>query len=248
MKKAICLTLTLLMLLCGCSHDSSSTNPHTDTPSSDRTFTWSKDGKIVSESGIEYALLAVEGNLYYLGELEFVGSVQGEEKTSQHLGYTYQTGMFAIQGAENDDILVRRSPNNEWCSIYRKASLPSFNFSVDNCVRLELVIDDGYLDNDIIHANCGDGIVDTLEIAKFLSGIRSQKDPKEAGLYDLIKKPNGTLDNCYWYGVIFAFFEEEPNVAIRMEIYSYNDLGYSVTIEGKEYVLPTELLQKLEGK
>jgi hypothetical protein len=56
------------------------------------------------------------------------------------------------------------------------------------------------------------------------------------------------LENCYVYGVIYGFFEEESNIVIRMDITSYNDLAYSVSIEGKDYVLPTEWLQKLENK
>ena len=236
MKKVLCLIVVTLILLCGCS------------PTKEDTFTKNKNGNIVSNSGVEYTHLANEGVLDYLGDLDFIGSIQGEEKISQHLGLSYQTGMFAIKDADNDNILIRRAPDNEWFSIYRKASLPSFDFAVDNCIRLEFVLGATIVERDAIHATCGDGIVDTLEIAAFLSDIRSQKDPREAGLYDLIKKPDGMLENCYVYGVVYGFFEGEPNLAVRMDITSYNDLAYSISIEGKEYVLPTEWLQKLENK
>lgn len=234
MKKVLCVILVLLMLLCGCSDNS--------------TFKRNKNDNIVSDSGVEYALLANEGILYYLGDLEFVGSVKGEEKTSQHLGLSYQTGMFSIKGADNDNILIRHAPNNEWFAIYRKASLPNFDFSVDSCIRLEFVPGIGDIKEDAVHTSCGDGITDQSEVSTFLSEIRMQKDPREAGLYDLIRKPDGMLENCYVYGVLYGFFEEEPNLALQMEILSFNDLAYSISIEGNEYVLPAEWLQKFENR
>ncbi len=238
MKKAICLILVFLTLLCGCSHNIQPDQTHTDVPSISHEFIINENGNIVSDSGVEYAHLANEGLLCILCEMEFVGSVQGEEKTSQHLGVSYQTGMFAFTDTGNDNILIRRTPDNEWFGIYRKTSLPQFDFSVDNCIRLEF---SSYKENSKI-------MMDPSEIASFLSDVRSQKDPHEAGLYDLIKQPNGNLENCYLYGVIYGFFEVEPYLAVRMEITSYNDLAYSICIQGKEYVLPTEWLQKFENK
>ena len=236
MKKVLCLIVATLILLCGCS------------PTKEDTFTKNENGNIVSNSGVEYTHLANEGVLYYLGDLDFIGSIQGEEKSSQHLGLSYQTGMFAIKGADNDNILIRRAPDNEWFSIYRKTSLPSLDFVVDNCIRFEYVSGIGNTESDVTHTTCGDGIVEASEIAEFLSDVRSQKDPREAGLYDLIKKPDGMLENYYVYGVVYGFFEEEPNLAVRMDITSYNDLAYSISIDGKEYVLPAEWLQKLGNK
>ena len=233
MNKELCLIFVFLVLLCGCSQDN--------------IFTKTENGSLVSQSGVEYTHLANEGILYYLGELEFQGYVKGEEKTSQHLGYSYQTGLFAIKNDESNNILIRCTPNNEWFSIYRKASLPPFDFSVDNCIRLEFVPSIGNIENDVIHTTCGDGIVDTSEIAEFLSNVRSQKDPREAGLYDLVRKPDGRLENCYTYAVIYGFFEDDPHIVIRMNITSYNDLAYAVSVEGKEYVLPNEWLQRLQN-
>lgn len=233
MKKEFCLITALLMLLCGCSNNS--------------TFIRNEDNSIVSNSGVEYTLLANEGILYYLGDLEFVGRVQGEEKESQHKGISYQTGMFAIIDAASDNILIRYAPDNEWFAIYRKDSLPDFDYSVDNCIRLEFVLGIGNTKEDAVHTTCGDGITDQSEISTFLSEIRMQKDPRDAGLYDLITKPDGMLENCYVYGVIYGFFEEESNLVTQMDITSYNDLAYSISIEGREYVLPTEWLQKLEA-
>lgn len=248
MKKVLCLIFVFLILLCGCSYDSQSEQLHTDTLTNDDTFIKNENGNIVSNSGVEYAYLAIEGSLYYLGELEFVGSIKGEEKTFEHLGLSYQTGMFAIKDANNDNILIRYAPHDEWFSIYRKTSLPSFDFDVDNCIRLEFVSAIGNTENNATHTTCNDGIVEASEIKQFLSDVRSQKDPHEAGLYDSIEKPDGTLKNCYVCGMVYGFFMEEPNLAVRMDITSYNDLAYSISIEGKEYVLPTEWFQKLKNK
>lgn len=248
MKKVLCLIVATLIFLCGCSPVSQSGQSHTDTLSKEDTFTKNENGNIVSNSGVEYTLLANEGLLYYLGDLDFIGSIQGEEKSSQHLGLSYQTGMFAIKDTNNDNILIRRAPDNERFSIYRKASLPSFDFAVDNCIRFKFVSGIGNTEIDVTQTTCDNGIVETSEIAEFLSDVRSQKDPREAGLYDLIKKPDGMMENCYVYGVVYGFFEEEPNLAVRMDITSYNDLAYSISIDGKEYVLPTEWLQKVENK
>lgn len=248
MIKILCLIFSFLLLLCGCSRVGQHDQSQLEVPSSNRTFVSNENRDIVSDTGIAYAHLANEGELYYLGDLEFVGSIEGEEKTSEHLSTQYQTGMFAIKDADNDDILICYAPNCEWFSVYRKASLREFDFSVDNCVRLELVIEPRYLERDQSHITCGDGIVDPSVIAEFLSDIRSQKSPKEAGLYDLARKPDGTLENCYVCGAIYGFFREESNLAVRMEVTSYNDLAYSVSVENKDYVLPTEWLQKLESK
>lgn len=248
MKRVLCLIIVLLMLLSGCSDVSQSDHSHPDMVSNEDAFTRNENGNIVSNSGIEYTFLAHEDMLYYLGDLEFIGSIQGEPKTSKHLGFSYQTGMYNIKDTNSDNILIRQVPNNEWRAIYRKTSLPNFDFSVENCIRLELISEKGSIKPDVIHTTCGDGITDQAEISTFLSEIRMQKDPREAGLYDLVMKPDGNLENCYVYGVVYGFFEEEPNLAVRMSITSYNDLAYSISIDDKNYVLPVEWLRKLEKK
>ena len=167
MKKVFCLFALLLILLCGCSNGV--------------VFTQTANGNLVSNLGMEYSHLANEGVLYYFGDLEFIGSVKGEKKISKHLGISYQTGLFAIKNPETDNILIRRVPNNEWFSIYRKSTFPSFDYSVDNCIRLELVLGTGNTENDAIHTTCGDGISNKSEIAEFLTDVRSQKNPKDAG-------------------------------------------------------------------
>lgn len=246
MKKVLCLIIAALMLLGGCSQKNQSDRSYEntplkkDSPSNEYTFTKNKEGNLVSNSGVEYSFLTLEGILYYFGELEFVGSIQGEEKEAEYWGVPYQTGMFKIKNADNDNILIRRSADSEWDAIYRKTSLPDFDFSVDNCIRLE------FLPEDAIHTNHTSGITDQDEIGKFLFEIRNQKDPDEAGLYDLVRQSDGTLENCYTCGAVFGFFAEEPDLVVQMSVTSFNDLAYSISIEEKEYVLPTEWIQKLE--
>ena len=238
MKRILAITL-LFFLLCGCTQS--------DQEQENSVFTKTENGNLISAAGVEYSHLANEGVLYYLGELEFVGSIQEEEQTSQHLGLSYQTGMYAIKNSPNDNIFIRYAPNNEWFSIYRKSDLPVSDFSVDNCIRLEFVPGIGNQEKASIHVNCNGGIVDKSKITEFFANIRSQKSPREAGLYDFIKQPNGMLENCYVYGVVYGFFKDEPNLAIRMEITSYNDLAYTISIGESEYVLPELWLEELQN-
>ena len=98
------LSLTILFILSGCTK-------------SDTAFSKTENGNFVSTSGTEYTHLANEPNLYYLGDLSFLGSVEGEKKTSKHLGYSYQTGLFSIENDDSHDVLVRHSPDSEWFSL-----------------------------------------------------------------------------------------------------------------------------------
>ena len=240
MKRMLFIVMILFVLLCGCSQNQAIKEP--------KSFTVSGNGNVVSDSGDEYTRIANEGFLCYMGELEFLGSVEGEAEISQHLMDSYQTGMYAIKQDDIHDVLIRYEPNNEWFRVYRRASLPACDFSLDNCIRLEYVPGNGYFEDNFVHTTCGEGMTDPDEIAAFLNDVRSQKSPLEAGLYDLVKKPDGFLENCYVCGVIYGFFAEEPNVAIRMNVTSYNDLAYSVSIENAQYVLPEAWLQALRNE
>ena len=205
-------------------------DPPTDDSPTDDTVTFSKNekGNFVSEKGVEYELLANEWFLEYIGELEFAGSVEGEEEYTNHLDGLYKNGMYAIKGAKNDNILIRRIPNNEWFSIYRKASLPKMDYSIENCIRLEFISETHNTSD--FHVTCGEGVVNKSTILSFLEDVNAQKSPEEAGLFDLIRKPDGGLENCYECGAIYAFFEEEPNLVVKLYITSYNDLAYSISI------------------
>lgn len=234
MKKAFCLISTLVLLLCGCTQPPE--NPY---------FTETEDGVLVSPDGVEYTRLADEGALYYLGEPVLVAPVEGEEETATHITHTSPTGMFSIPN--NDNVLVRQEPHSEWFSLYRKADLPEFDFSTANCVRLEYVTGFRLSSADGVHASCQGGISDKTVISDFFAAVRSQKDPHSAGLYDLVRTPDGLLENCYFCGTIYGFFEEEPNLVIKMDITSYNDLAHSIWLGQREYVLPEAWLQQFLG-
>lgn len=214
-------------------------------------FTALPNGDIVSPDGVTYSLLANEGNLNYLGEEEFLCGVKGEEKipfyVPKELRYIYQSGIYFIKDGDGDSILIRKHPDSEWYGIYRKNDLPPFDFSIDNCIRLEMVSGDALPVEHAEHLTCGDGITDPESIKNFLTDIRSQQTAKEAKLSDLIILPNGRLENCYLYAIIYGFFEEEPNVVRKLIVMSYNDLAYSVYLDGEEYVLPEEWLQTFLG-
>lgn len=238
MKRFICLLLLITVLAGGCQDH--------DVLAEYDAFSESDRKTYVHDDGVEYTLLAYEPELYHLGELEFAGSVCGEQKTFTHFGMTFQTGMYAIKDAPNSNILIRYEPNNEWFSIYRKASLPQFEISVDLCVRLEYIAGFHSFENDRVHVACNEGITDRTDIHACLADVRAQKDPEIAGLYDLFRKSDGMLENCYICGEIYGFFAEEPDVAVVLEVTSYNDLAYSVCIEDAEYVLPEKWVEKLQ--
>ena len=210
-------------------------------------FVEREDGTLIAPDGTEYVFLANEGILYHLGELEFVAYLEGEATENHHLGGSIQTGMFSIKDDPTDHLLIRELPNSEWYAIYRKASLPDFDLSLDNCCRLEFISYAELCDNSGKHASCGCGITDPAEIAACLSTVRSQKSAKEAGLYDLVSQPDGTFQNCYIFGAVCAFFEEEPYLSVLLPVTSYNDLAYSLEMDRVDRVLPEDWSQWLIG-
>ncbi len=210
-----------------------------------RVFTKIDEEHYRSPSGTEYAFLANEGILSYFGELEYAGRAEDDPVSIPLFGGVLRKGFFALKEADDDNILIRKRPRNEWYAIYRKSSLPAFDYSVDNCSRLELIRGSSSTYADVSHRSCGDGITDGEEIAAFLADVRTQKNPEQAGLHDLVRKPDGKLENCYTAWIICGFFEEEPNVFLPMPVTSYNDLAYSVRIRDIEYVLPPEWIPRL---
>lgn len=220
--------------------DSSEAGSSQPAAESSARFVEREDGTLISPDGTEYMFLANEGILYHLGELEFVAYVEGEATELHHLHGTFQTGMFSIKDDPANHLLIRVLPNSEWYAIYRKASLPDFDFSLENCCRLEFISwVEMFNDGDVRHASCGAGITDPEEIADFLSTVRSQKSAKEAG-------PFG-YHNCYTLGAVYGFFEEEPYLAVRLYVTSYNNRHYSVLLNVVDRVLPEEWLWRLEG-
>jgi len=242
-RRILCILLSV-SIFCVFSACSNANGVYT---ASEAAFQELENGNLISLSGEEYALVAYEGVLSPCGELTYIGGVEGDAKVCRHLGGSTPTGVFSIQGDESLNVLVRQS-TGEWKSIYRKTSLPPLDYSADNCIRLELVINGDVFSIDAAHKTCGDGICDKTEIAAFLSDVRSQQDPREAGLIDMITTPSGSLNNCYTYGVVYGFVAEEPYLATSMDITSFNDLGYSIYMDDAFYVLPEEWLQRLQAK
>ena len=73
-----------------------------------------------------------------------------------------------------------------------KSELLKTEASLDNCIRFEFV--KGSLFNDKITTISNKGIT---ECEQFLNEIKSGQKAKDAGLFDLVKQPDGTLKNCY---------------------------------------------------
>ena len=231
---SLLIVISFALQLCSCSKE-------------EYKFVEKENGDLVRKDGEVYEFLAFEPSspLGYIGTLEFEGSVKGEPKTSHHLLSEYQTGLFSIKESGSDNILIRKEPDNEWYSIYRKKSLPKVDFTVDNCDRLELVNSLDIFTDGAKHVSCGEGITDPEEIKEFIADVRAQEDADSAKLHDLVKQPDGTLKNCSLYASILGYFDDEPYLVYQMAITSYNDLAFSVTLEGKEYVFPEEWFEKL---
>jgi len=206
-------------------------------------FTMTDDGHIRASDGTEYVFLANEGFVYTFGSEHFLGKIEGEKSSFIHFTSILKTGLYSCEKDPDKRTLVRIVPDCEWRAYYRKASLPMIDISPDNCIRFELIEGSGY-DVDISHMTCNVGIISKNKITDFLSDIRSQKTAREARLYDLVKMPNGMLDNCYELGIVYGYFEGEPNLAIPLHVTSFNDKAYSIYI-GKEYVLPEKWLSEL---
>ena len=74
----------------------------------------------------------------------------------------------------------------------------------------------------------------------------AKKTAKEAGLYDLVKAPDGRLENCYKMGKVYGCFKDEPNLAVSFSVTSFNDKAYSIRLDNTyEYVLPEKWLAEL---
>ena len=231
MRKMMCLLIATLFLLCGCSREP--------------VFTELENGNLVSPEGVEYTLIGTEPELYYLGTLTFAAGVKGEETYNYRLGKPSRNGMYSIAESTakgtTDDILIRKLPDNEWYSVYRKATLPPLDLSPERCVKLELFSSNDPFLLEADHTTCADGIRDPEVIAEFFADVYSQKSPEEAGLYD------GNPENSKGCGVVYAFFEDEPELLMPMFVKSFNDQAYAVYVpmQDKSYVLPEEWVDLL---
>ncbi len=235
MKKIIRLSLTLVMVFCLLIYSN--------------TELFKEEGyTIISPGGIKYVFLANEEEslVTTFGSRYFLGRIEGEKTSFCHLDAEMYTGIYSCEKDPERRTLVRVVPDSEWLFYYRKASLPKLDLTPDNCIRFELIKDNPWIP-DIKHMTCNDGIVNPDDLKAFLADVRSQKTAEEAGLYNLVRKPDGTLDNHINY-VAFGYFKDEPNLAIKLYVSNFNNEAYSIEIDGKEYVLPEKWYKALSQK
>lgn len=80
-KESLCTVLSVLILFAfsACTEANDvSTNTESFSTETNDVFTKTESLNVVDASGTEYEFIAVESSLYYLGELVFQGSVEGE--------------------------------------------------------------------------------------------------------------------------------------------------------------------------
>lgn len=201
-------------------------------------FTETESQAIVANDGTEYTFVGNEGAVWCFGERDFIGHVAGEKKTFVHLTGTMKTGMYSVNGRQ--DVLVRYWPDSEFASIYVKSDLLKTKIALDHCIRFEFV--KGSLSD---NAEISDSKKGITECEQFLNEIISGQTAQNAGLYDLVKQPDGVLKNCYVYGYVCGVLQEDVNIVIPLEVRSFDDKAYSITIDGIEYVLSKEWIDKL---
>jgi hypothetical protein len=201
-------------------------------------FTETENKTIVANDGTEYTFVGFEGRVSFFGEWDFIGHVEGEKKSFVHLTSKIKTGMYSVNGEQ--DVLVRYYPDNEFSAIYVKTDLLKTEITLENCIRFEFV--QGSLFDKDEAAFSKKGIT---ECEQFLNEIKNGQTAKEAGLYDLVKQPDGMLKNCYVYGYACGVIQEDINIVIPLEIMSFDDKAYSIKIDDIEYVLTQEWLDKL---
>lgn len=61
----------------------------------------------------------------------------------------------------------------------------------------------------------------------------------------MAKQPDGSLVNCYVYGYVCGVIQEDVNIVIPLEVVSFDDKAYSITIDNIEYVLTQKWVDKL---
>ena len=231
------------ILLCVFSYNSCTANKY---------FVELDSENIRAPNGIEYTFLANEGFIETFGECNFVGKFRWENAKLQHMGSSINTGMYSCDDDLN--ILYRIRPDSEWRTYYRRKSLPKIELISEKCNRFEFIHYKNiqYFRNNISpekrHMFCNEGIKNIEEINLFLNDIKNGKSPQEAGLYRMITKENGMLENCYLIGNIYGYFENESNLAISYGVQSFNDLAYSIETDFGSYVLSVEWLEKLRNK
>ncbi len=248
MKKAcIILLCAAIVVLSGCglipamSHGQAGNGHNLDT------YQLKSEGTIVAPDGSEYVFVCNEGFLELLGRKTRVGIIEGEEDQK---GYGFALGLYACEQDADRVMLLRYMQDSEWAMIYRKKTSPALDYSYQNCVRLELVgyqelqSDENMYTAGAEHINCGKGITGREKVIDFFDEIMTAGPV--AGLDELVKKDDGTLENCYEYGKIYGYFEGENAAVLPFAVTSYDDKAFSVMIDNVEYELPGNYLRQLE--
>ena len=200
-------------------------------------FTETEHYSVESSDGTEYTLVGPEFRVWSFGELNFLGHIQGEKKTFVHFD-EIKTGMYSVN--DGKDVLVRYFPDNEFSFVYVKSGLLKTEVSLDNCIRFWFLKGSLFRSGDVkIPLN---GIT---ECEQFLDEIRCQQTAKEAGLYDSVTQPDGSLNNCYEYGYVCGVLQEDLNIFMPLMVISFDDKAYAIRIDDIEYVLPQKWLDKL---
>ncbi len=203
-------------------------------------------GSIITKEGIEYLLLDQEPNVYAFGELKFLGNVKGEEESFVHLITEIQTGMYSLGDSGDQKILARYVPHNEWIHFYIRSDLAKPELALENCIRFELIKDTGPVSMLPEYTyKSENGVNDKEECKRFISEVKSGQTAEEAKLSEYTLQPDGTHKNQVVYGYIYGFFDKDLNLAVRLEVTSYNGKAYSVEIAGTEYVLPAVWMNNL---
>ena len=204
-------------------------------------FTETENKTIVSTDGTEYTFVGNERSVWCFGEWKFIGHVKGEKKTFVHLTNKIKTGMYSVN--DRQDVLVRYFPDNEFAAMYVKSELLKTEIALDNCIKFVFV--KGLLSDNTEITSSKKELTDC---DVFLNGIKNSQKATDAGLYDLIKQPDGTLKNCYVYGYVCGVMQEDLNLVIPLEVRSFDDKAYSIIIDDIEYVLSQEWVDKLINK
>ena len=251
MKRLVPLLLTLC-LLCACQPSTSAPEASiplaaapTATPEPKRdTFLQAADGRIIAPDGREYVWFAMEGELTTLDYPgNFLAPFDGEPTYLQHLLSDTKTGMYAVDGDLEQNVLRRVFPYSEWCAFYRKASLLPLELIPENCSRFELI--ENHYPEDASHFTCNGGISDPAEVAAFWADISSQPTDEEAGFRSLIGGP-GQPKYASRNASLYGFFAEEPYIAISFSVREYTATTHTIDLpDSTTRVLPERWLAAL---
>ena len=204
-------------------------------------FTETKNKTIVSADGTEYTFAGNEGSVWCFGEWKFIGHVKGEKKNFTHLTYEIKTGMYSVNGSQ--DVFIRYLPDNEFAAMYVISELLKNEIALDNCIKF-MFVKGLYSDNTEITSSKKE----ITDCDAFLNEIKNAQKATDAGLYELVKQPDGTLKNCYIYGYVCGVMKEDLNLVIPLQVKSFDDKAYSIIIDDIEYVLSQEWIDKLINK